>query len=114
MIFLSIAVILAIIVGMSVDASWFNVTGNRNALVFEEKNRNYGAFIIRREYINTIVLATGISIAVLGSAWAVPKLIGLFGGSGQEDNKIKKEFNVELMKPPPLDETKPPPPPPPP
>ncbi|MEW6469043.1 MAG: hypothetical protein AB1458_08975, partial [Bacteroidota bacterium] len=107
--------LLAVVTALAFDLSWFNVTiGKRNELVFNEKNKSYGAFVIRRDYTNAVLLALLISVGVLGSTYAVPKLIEFFSKEEVVEDKMTKNFDVKLMEPPPMDEKTPPPPPPPP
>ena len=54
------------------------VSSQRNEIVFENRNRNYGAFIIRREYSRTVwisMLYTGTIVLLIV---LTPKIIGLF------------------------------------
>lgn len=68
---------------LSADRAWDNVTKpERNALVFDGRNRSYGAFVLRREYDRRFVWAFMGALGLLGSVVAVPKLaaaLGLYG-----------------------------------
>ena len=94
---------------------WTNVVSDeRNDIVFENRNKSYGAFVIRREYTRTVMMAllsTATAVILLA---VTPKIIELFRRSA-EDNLVKVEnTQVDLTAPPPVDESEPPPPPPPP
>jgi hypothetical protein len=63
---------------MTVDTSWNNVlTAVRNQLVFADRNKEYGAFKLRRDYVRRLGLATGASVLFLGIAIGTPKLASL-------------------------------------
>lgn len=65
---------------LSADRAWDNVTKpERNALVFNGRNRSYGAFVLRREYDRRFVWAFAGAMAVVGAAVAVPKALGALG-----------------------------------
>ncbi len=65
---------------LSADRAWDNVTKpERNALVFDGRNRSYGAFVLRREYDRRFVWAFLGALGLLGSAVAVPKLAAALG-----------------------------------
>ncbi len=86
----------------------------RNELVFEHKNKSYGAYDLRKKYNRTVSIAliiTGISFIFIVS---LPMIIDWIKQRGEElvipfDNTV-----VDLTAPPPIDEAEPPPPPPPP
>src|SRR4051812_41734400 len=94
--------------------NWSNVVDNdRNDLVFENRNRDYGAFILRREYTRVLIIALCISGGALILGIAIPKIIELFNHKVEEVVKPVDLTPTDLT-PPPIDETEPPPPPPPP
>jgi len=95
--------------------SWNNATApERIDLVFENRNKSYGAFVIRKSYEKTVLTAFAISILAFVFAFKVPALIRLISGAADELTKKKVEVKItELAPPPDMDETKPPPPPPP-
>jgi len=83
-----------------------------NDIVFEGRNKNYGAFELRRIYGRNVTRALIIGAALLALLVFIPAIAKLM-----EDRKPKEVLNLKenvLMDAPPLDETKPPPPPPPP
>jgi periplasmic protein TonB len=63
--------------------NWDNVTDNgRNKLVFQNRNHDYGAYTIRRDYNHHLFLALFISTGIFLSAFIIPKL--LFSNSTSE------------------------------
>lgn len=85
----------------------------RAELVFEGRNKGYGAYIIRKMYVdrlNRAFMIAGISFVVLIS---LPVISQLFS-SGEDETKIAQDVVVNLTEPPPVDPAEPPPPPPPP
>ncbi len=95
--------------------SWNNATApERIDLVFENRNKAYGAFVIRKEYEKVVLKAFVISIAAFVFAFYLPAIIRFISGAADELGKKKVEVKItELAPPPDMDETKPPPPPPP-
>ena len=83
-----------------------------NDIVFEGRNKAYGAYEIRRIYSRYVTRSLVIGVAIFSLLVLVP-LIAQFIA----DHAPKEELNLKenvLMDAPPLDETQPPPPPPPP
>ena len=87
-------------------------TASLNDIVFEGRNKTYGAFELRRIYGRNVTRALIIGAALLALLVFIPAIAKML-----EDRKPKEVLNLKenvLMDAPPLDETKPPPPPPPP
>lgn len=90
------------------------IAEGRNELVFENKNKNYGAYDLRKKYnrtVNLALLITGLSFIFIVS---FPMILDWIQQQTEElvvpvDNTV-----VDLTAPPPIDEAEPPPPPPPP
>ncbi len=82
-------------------------------LVFEGRNKAYGAFQLRRLYDRHMTRAMIIGIIFFLLAISSPQIIGMIKGFLPEtqDELVMKE--VTLAEPPPIDPKKPPPPPPP-
>jgi protein TonB len=56
--------------------NWDNVTDSgRNYVVFQNRNHDYGAYVIRRDYNHHLFLALFISTGVFLSAFIIPKLL---------------------------------------
>jgi protein TonB len=86
----------------------------RAELVFENRNKEYGAYDIRKWYeprLNRAFIFSTIGFVLLILS---PFIIELISKSADEAAKAKSEVVVNLTEPPPIDETPPPPPPPPP
>ncbi len=101
------------------ESSLFNnwdsvVAPVRNDIVFEDRNKEYGAYEIRRSHNKNILIAliiTGSSFAFIIS---LPAIIDWIKNK-TEDVAVPVDITpVDLTAPPPIDETEPPPPPPPP
>jgi protein TonB len=93
--------------------NWNNVTlDERNDLVFEGRNQDYGAFELRRNYNKRVTYIIGgmvlFSLALLG----VKKFVDR--PKSEEVQEVMKVEQIDLTPPPPVDEQPPPPPPPPP
>ncbi len=83
-------------------------------LVFESRNKEYGAFAIRKSYAKNLLIAIG--VAVFGFIFgmytpAIAKNLGLFKDK-EQDSVVN--MVVDLAPPPSIKEDAPPPPPPPP
>jgi periplasmic protein TonB len=86
----------------------------RAELVFENRNKEYGAYDIRKWYelrLNRAFIFSTIGFVLLILS---PVIINMLSKSNTDTAKTKSEVVVNLTEPPPLDETPPPPPPPPP
>ena len=100
--------------GMFVQ-DWSNVVyEGRNELVFENKNKEYGAYQIRRGYNRTVTMALLFGIGIFVFFALLPKIIQLLTPSSDDALKNTTEVAIDLTEPPPIDPTEPPPPPPPP
>jgi protein TonB len=99
----------------SIFNSWTNVIADsRNELVFENKNKTYGAYDLRKKYNRTVTIALIVTSLSFLLAVCFPMIMDWIKNSQEEvvvpiDNTV-----VDLTAPPPIDETEPPPPPPPP
>ena len=82
-------------------------------LVFEGRNKSYGAFLIRRIYDKHMARAMTVGILFFILAVSTPQIIRMIKGflPENQDELVMKE--VTLAEPPPIDPKKPPPPPPP-
>ena len=97
------------------SSDWIDVVAEgRNDIVFEEKNRVYGAYALRKGYNRTIILALTISVSSFLFFIGLPKIIEFFSKTEQAVVTGPTEVQIDLTEPPPIDESEPPPPPPPP
>ncbi|HUX56157.1 MAG TPA: energy transducer TonB [Bacteroidales bacterium] len=82
-------------------------------IVFEERNKEYGAYSIRKKYHRTVIVAMLIGILILGTAVITPYL----NAKALENREKRKERQVEIKMEnldQPTETVAPPPPPPPP
>jgi len=94
---------------------WDNpISPERTELVFANRNKAFGAYVIRNDYNKTAASALLWALGMFTLLIAGPVIIQLI--SPGEDNEFEKpiEVTVDLKEPPPLDKNEPPPPPPPP
>lgn len=86
--------------------------GDMLDIIFEDRNKEYGAYFLRRTYGNRVtraILYLLLGLALLATLDFVLKAIA----ANKEVEEVEN-VTIELLPPPPLDPTKPPPPPPPP
>jgi periplasmic protein TonB len=106
-----IVVLLALSIAMAMDLSWNNVlTTTRNDMVFADRNREYGAFVLRRDYAKRLLMAVVGSVLVFGLAVGLPKIIAAFSGDAEvvEAKKIV-DVNLDLFEEEKKEEPPPPP-----
>ncbi|AWM35492.1 energy transducer TonB [Hymenobacter nivis] len=83
-------------------------------IVFEGRNKSYGAYVLRQLYQRNVTRSLIIATALLVLLVSFP-LIAQYIKDRQPKEEVKKNLTENvLMDAPPLDDTKPPPPPPPP
>src|SRR6218665_311315 len=100
---------------MAIFNNWDSVVAPvRNELVFEDKNKEYGAFALRRNHNKNTTIALLITGFVFVLAISAPKIIDYLSNKMEDDMPPIDITTVDLTPPPPLDEATPPPPPPPP
>jgi len=93
-------------------ADWDNVVySGRNNIVFEGKNQEYGAFVLRRSYNKTVSKAVLFSVLFLVFCLSVPAILAYLESLKSEEVVIKDDNNVNLMDAPPVNPDEPPPPP---
>jgi protein TonB len=85
-------------------------------IVFEGRNKSYGAYELRKDSKKTTFLAMGIGAVIFAVAVATPLISDYFGSGDDKDVALDKK--IVTIKLPPKEEVKkienPPPPPPPP
>jgi protein TonB len=101
------------------ESSLFNnwdsvVAPVRNEIVFEDRNKTYGAYDLRKNHNKSVAIALLITGASFLFAVSLPKIIDWITHKMEEVEVPVDITPVDLTAPPPLDETEPPPPPPPP
>lgn len=97
---LFIAVLLALSLVMAMDLSWNNVVAAaRNNLVFEGRHQDYGAFVLRRDYVRRLGIALAGSVLFFGIAISVPKIVAALGGEEAVQNEKRiVDVNLELFE----------------
>jgi periplasmic protein TonB len=99
----------------NLSGDWMNaVAESRLQIVFENRNKDYGAYQLRRSYNKTLIGALLFSSALFTLLLAMPSIIDYFSAQMEEEVVLTKETEIVLSEPPPVDESEPPPPPPPP
>lgn len=84
-------------------------------IVFEGRNRAYGAYLLRKIYNKHITIAATVAIALFFLFLSIPLITKMIKGDKDEAQVVDRIVTeVDLAPPPPLDEATPPPPPPPP
>jgi protein TonB len=82
-------------------------------LVFEKRNKSYGAYSLRRGYTLVVFICLLIAVVFIGTVVAVPYIAAFIKSlKPQEEVIVPKSTEVTLTNPPPIDENEPPPPPP--
>lgn len=80
-------------------------------IVFENRNKEYGAYQLRQGYGRNVFIGFGITAIVVAFILLLPVLSKLFGGDTvQEKVAPRKLVYTDLSAPPPIDKPKPPPP----
>lgn len=96
------------------NVSWNNVVSpERNEIVFQGRNREYGAYQLRTSYNKTVTkIVIGLVIGSL-SLFGLKKVLDMKGAEDELAN-VKIDVTQLDLTPPQLDKNEPPPPPPPP
>jgi protein TonB len=90
---------------------WSNVSNaERRDIVFEYRNKSYGAFSLRKNYQQTVLFALILSITVIVLVFITPLAISYFTKINFKKS-IGISESVNLEEPPPIDKSTPPPPP---
>jgi len=80
-------------------------------LVFEGRNKSYGAYDLRKKYRRNLIMALLIGLGIYVVSFSMPYILTLIRPA--EKVKATKVIKVtELSEPPPIDKNTPPPPPP--
>jgi protein TonB len=91
---------------------WMDVTSeSRNEIVFEGRNKEYGAYYVRKKYQKVILISLGIAVGSLVVGISIPLLLKVLNLKKADEVVTVK---VDLKALPPPDKNLPPPPPPPP
>jgi periplasmic protein TonB len=79
-------------------------------IVFEDRNQDYGAYLLRRGYSFNVALGVAATLLIATTIVAMPAIIAWFADDSIAALPPKKLVYTELMAPPPIDKPKPPPP----
>lgn len=80
-------------------------------IVFESRNKAYGAYVIRNIYSRHVLVACLVTTAIIGFILAFPSIAEHFKGNAEvQDVSLKQIKYNELAPPPPIDKNTPPPP----
>lgn len=82
-------------------------------IVFEERNKEYGAYCLRKKYNRNVIIAIIIGVAVISTAIITPYLNAKAAASRSKRTERQVEIKMENLETP-TDVVAPPPPPPPP
>ncbi len=84
---------------------------NWDDIVFERRNQEYGAYVLRKGYANAVTIGFGVTLLILLAILLAGPISALL--KGQEKTEAvtpRKLVYTELSAPPPIDKPKPPPP----
>lgn len=80
-------------------------------IVFESRNKSYGAYVIRSSYGKHVAIASLITLLIMGFVLAYPSISKFFSkDEDTTDQSLKSVKYTDLAPPPPIDKNVPPPP----
>ena len=79
-------------------------------IIFEHRNKNYGAYVLRTGYSKNVSAAVGIALALVVLLFALPYIIEFLTPKEVVDKTELKQKVVSLDQPPPITPNQPPPP----
>lgn len=83
------------------------ILANLDDIVFEERNKEYGAYVLRKRYARNVTVAFLAGTAIVIFALLFPLILSFIEGlSPAEEEEIKKVTIVEMTEAPPIDEEK--------
>lgn len=86
-----------------------------NELVFEDRNKAYGAYVLRKRYADNILISLLIGVVVVGIIVSIPYIARFISSLSPQEEEVVVPIDWSKMAPPPVDEKKeeilPPPPP---
>lgn len=96
---------------MKFSLDWSNaVSPERRDIVFENRNKAYGGYVLRREYQRRILMALLFTVLGIGIATVTPLLV-TYLKKVDIGKEVKITEGITLEEPPPIDKSAPPPPP---
>lgn len=112
---MTFAIIVAVLVTLSImltfDTTWMNLLqGTRNELVFAHRNREYGAYELRRAYSRRLGIAIAGAVAFFAVLVGTPFVLSKVGEKEPPPEKVRiVEVNLDLFEEEQPDEPPPPP-----
>ena len=80
-------------------------------IVFENRNKAYGAYFIRHIYGRHVVIATLVTVLIISLVLAFPRIVEFFRHEEETEQSVLKSIKyTDLAPPPPIDKNQPPPP----
>jgi protein TonB len=80
-------------------------------IVFERRNKEYGAYVLRKLYSKNVVMAAIIMLSSIGLIFAAPYIVAFIKSQNPEPvEDVKNLTTVNLDQPPPITPNQPPPP----
>jgi len=80
-------------------------------IVFENRNKAYGAYFIRSIYGRNVVIASLLTLLILGLVLAFPRIVEFLKQQEEREEVALKSIKyTDLAPPPPIDKNQPPPP----
>lgn len=80
-------------------------------IVFERRNQEYGAYVLRKGYANAVTIGFGVTLLILAAILLAGPVSSLLKGDEKTEAVApRKLVYTELSAPPPIDKPKPPPP----
>jgi periplasmic protein TonB len=87
------------------------VPENFDDIVFEKRNQEYGAYVLRKAYLPNVYFGLIVTLIITVLVLSSPLIIGWFKGEEElAPIPVRKLVYSELSAPPPIDKMKPPPP----
>ncbi len=86
------------------DSKWVD-------LVFTGRNKNYGAYVLRKEGDGNTIKGIILSIVLFTASISAPVVLNYLKSQLPEENVVKVDDVTTLEEPPPIDKNEPPPPP---
>lgn len=83
-------------------------------IVFEGRNKTYGAYVLRKLYNDHVLRALVVASLLFGTALASPVIYKALSNEEGKEEVVDKVVELKNIEPPPIDPNTPPPPPPPP
>jgi protein TonB len=95
---------------MKFSFDWSNpINPERRDIVFEGRNKEYGGYVLRKDYQRRVLLALLFTLIGIGLAVTAPLILAYL--SKTDINKETKLTDAVVLEAPPIDKTAPPPPP---